>query len=63
MGPRGQPRGDLEALARAALALSHLALDLREEIEEVDLNPVIVRREGDGVVAVDGLVVLQAGDR
>ena len=63
MGSRGQPRGDLEALARATLALSHLALDLREEIEEVDLNPVIVRREGDGVVAVDGLVVLQVGDR
>ncbi|MEE9550174.1 MAG: acetate--CoA ligase family protein [Candidatus Binatia bacterium] len=63
LGTRGQPRGDLEALAQAILALSHLALDLREEVEEVDLNPVIVQREGEGVVAVDGLVVVRVGDR
>ncbi|MFQ5874313.1 MAG: acetate--CoA ligase family protein, partial [Dehalococcoidia bacterium] len=63
LGTRGQPRGDLEALAQAILALSHLALDLGEEVEEVDLNPVIVQREGEGVVAVDGLVVVRVGDR
>ncbi|MFQ5850398.1 MAG: acetate--CoA ligase family protein [Candidatus Binatia bacterium] len=63
MGTRGQPRGDLGALARAILALSRLALDLGEEIEEVDLNPVIVRPEGEGVVAVDGLVAVRVGNR
>ncbi|MBI4522188.1 MAG: acetate--CoA ligase family protein [Deltaproteobacteria bacterium] len=57
MGTRGRPRGDLEALARAILALSRLASEA-PGIEEIDLNPVIVRPEGEGVAAVDGLVVL-----
>lgn len=63
MGSRGRPAGDLEALCQATLALSRLALELEGEIAEVDLNPVIVRREGQGVVAVDGLVVLRAAVR
>lgn len=58
MGARGRPRGDLEALAKVILSLSRLALDL-EQVDEVDLNPVIVRPEGEGVVAVDGLVVVK----
>jgi succinyl-CoA synthetase beta subunit len=28
-------------------------------ITEAEVNPLLVRREGEGVVAVDGLVVLQ----
>lgn len=55
-GLRGQPRGDLEALARAVSALSQLALRPELRIAEIDVNPLLVRAEGEGVVAVDALV-------
>jgi acyl-CoA synthetase (NDP forming) len=58
-GARGRPRADIEELTQAILAVSRLALDFRQEIEELDLNPVVVCAEGKGVVAVDGLVVMR----
>ena len=54
-GYRGLPRGDLQALAHAVAALSQLAA--LDEIAEAEINPLIVKREGEGVVAVDGLIV------
>ena len=53
-GYRGQPRGDLDALAHAIVALSRLAHD--HAIAEAEINPLIVKT--DGVVAVDALVKL-----
>jgi len=62
-GWRGLPRGDCEALARAIRALSLLAcLDTRK-VAEAEINPLIVRAEGQGVVAVDGLVVFDDASR
>jgi acyl-CoA synthetase (NDP forming) len=55
-GFRGRPRGDLEALAAAVVALSNLAGATLVQVLEAELNPVIVRAEGEGVVAVDALV-------
>ena len=52
-GYRNRPRGDLEALAQALVALSQLAH--RPEVLEAEVNPLIVRAEGRGVVAVDAL--------
>ncbi|HWP57937.1 MAG TPA: acetate--CoA ligase family protein [Candidatus Acidoferrales bacterium] len=60
-GARGRPPGDTAALAAAIHSLAQLALDLQDSIEEIDLNPVIVLPEGQGVLAVDGLVVTRAG--
>jgi hypothetical protein len=37
--------------------LSWLAYDLRDEIAELDLNPVMVLPKGRGAFAVDALVV------
>jgi acyl-CoA synthetase (NDP forming) len=54
-GYRGRPRGDLAALAGAIVALSRLAT-LEPNLMEAELNPLIVRPEGQGVVAVDALV-------
>ena len=54
-GYRGMPKGDLEALARAVSALSQMAYV--EGVVEAEINPLIVKREGEGVVAVDGLIV------
>lgn len=56
-GFRGRPKGDLAALAQAIVALSCLAL-ADEPVAEAEVNPLMVRPEGDGVVAVDALVKL-----
>jgi acetate---CoA ligase (ADP-forming) len=54
-GFRGKPAGDLDALADALVALSQLAT--REPgVVEAEINPLIVRESGQGVVAVDALV-------
>jgi acyl-CoA synthetase (NDP forming) len=57
-GYRNLPRGDLDALARAVVAVSNLALVGGTTVLEAEINPLMVRAEGRGVVAVDGLVVL-----
>ena len=53
-GFRGRPKGDLDALADAIVAMSRLAQE--PSIVEAEINPLIVR--SDGVVAVDALVKL-----
>jgi acyl-CoA synthetase (NDP forming) len=53
-GYRGKQAGDLDALAQAIIALSRLAGDA--SIVEAEINPLIVRPAGKGVVAVDALV-------
>jgi acyl-CoA synthetase (NDP forming) len=55
-GYRGRPAGDLDALAHAIVALSRLADDA--SLAEAEINPLIVREAGGGVIAVDALVKL-----
>jgi acetate---CoA ligase (ADP-forming) len=55
-GYRGRPAGDLDALAHAIVALSRLADDA--SIVEAEINPLIVRPAGEGIIAVDALVKL-----
>lgn len=57
-GYRGRPPGDLLALVHAVLACTRYAEDNVDRLLELDLNPVIVRPAGCGVVAVDALVRL-----
>ena len=57
-GYRGQPKGDLEALAIAIARFSLLAQTTGRTILEAEINPLIVGAEGEGVAAVDGLIVL-----
>lgn len=54
-GFRGRPPGDLKALAKAVSAFSMLALDSEGQLAEAEINPLLVRRDGEGVVAVDAL--------
>lgn len=56
-GLRGKPRGDLDALARAIVQLSQLALRPELRIREAEVNPLMVLAEGQGVLAVDALVL------
>lgn len=55
---RGKPAGDLDAVAQAIVALSQLALDASIDVAEAEINPLLVRPAGEGVVAVDALVRL-----
>ena len=57
-GYRGKPAGDLDALAQAIVALSGLAVLPDLKVAEAEINPLIVRAAGEGVVAVDALVRL-----
>jgi succinyl-CoA synthetase beta subunit len=57
-GFRKLPRGDLSALANAVSAFSQLAAI--EEVLEAEINPLIVKGESEGVVAVDGLIIKSA---
>ncbi len=55
-GFRGQPAGDRAALTQACVRLAALAEREAARLVELDVNPVIVRPAGRGVVAVDALV-------
>ena len=57
-GYRGKPVGDLDALAQTLVALSQLAVVDGPTVAEAEVNPLIVRPKGEGVVAVDALVKL-----
>ena len=57
-GYRGRPTGDMPALAQAIVALSNLASQNAPPVLEAEINPLIVRAQGEGVVAVDVLVTL-----
>lgn len=56
-GLRGRPRGDLEALAHAVCSLSQLAVRPQLRVVEAEVNPLMVLPEGQGVLAVDDLVL------
>jgi acyl-CoA synthetase (NDP forming) len=56
-GYRGLPRGDLQALARAVVAISRLARLEGRPVREAEANPVIVKAAG--AVAVDALAILK----
>jgi acyl-CoA synthetase (NDP forming) len=58
-GVRGKPAGDVEALSDAIVAISNLAASLSDQINGIDINPLIVLPKGQGVVAVDAVVEIQ----
>jgi acyl-CoA synthetase (NDP forming) len=51
-GYRGAPPGDVDALVDTLLRLSQLAVDL-PELENLEMNPVLVRPAGHGVAVLD----------
>jgi acetyltransferase len=62
-GVRGAPPADRAALVQALVALSGLAETLGERLETVDVNPLLIRPAGQGVLALDALVVTKAPGR
>jgi len=57
-GYRGKPAGDIEAVIDAILSIAAFAEDHWEELQELDVNPLLVLPEGRGVVAVDALICM-----
>jgi acetate---CoA ligase (ADP-forming) len=56
-GARGRPRADLEAAARAVAALSRFAAAHAEAVSEIDINPLLLKAQGEGAVALDALLI------
>ena len=52
-GFRSRPSGDIAALLEAIVAFSQLAQ--RADVAEAEINPLLVRAQSEGVVAVDAL--------
>lgn len=58
-GYRALPPGDLEALAQAVQAVSWLAAVEAPLVMEAEINPLVVKPQGQGVVAVDGFILCE----
>ena len=54
-GARGRPKADVGALVDAIMKVQRLAVDLHDDVAELDINPLLVRPRG--AVALDALVV------
>ncbi|KHK90159.1 acetate--CoA ligase family protein [Novosphingobium malaysiense] len=59
-GYRGAPKADVKAAAQAIAALGDAVMAGGERLREVEINPLLVMPEGQGAVAVDALVLLNA---
>jgi len=57
-GVRGEAPADIEGIRDALMRLSQMAMEF-PEIVEADVNPLLVRPEGQGVVAVDARITIQ----
>jgi hypothetical protein len=58
-GFRGRPAADLGALADSLVRVSYLAMHMKGRLAELDINPLMVLPSGQGVKAVDALVVFR----
>ena len=59
-GYRNMPKGDILSLAASVVSISKLAFN--KNIKEAEINPLIVKRDKEGVVAVDGLIILKTNN-
>jgi acetate---CoA ligase (ADP-forming) len=58
-GVRGAPPADRAALADALVRLSDFAGRSGDSIESVDVNPLLVRADGQGATALDAMIVVR----
>ena len=58
-GFRGTPPADVAALADVLVSVSQMAAQLEGALSELDINPLMVLPEGQGVKAVDALAIFR----
>jgi acyl-CoA synthetase (NDP forming) len=58
-GYRGTAPVDLDAVCEAIARISEFAVDHADEVEEIDVNPLLARP--DGALALDALIVMRDG--
>lgn len=58
-GFRGRPLADVQAACDNVAALSHAALQLGPQAQDIEINPIQVRARGEGAFALDALVLVQ----
>ncbi|MFD9460278.1 acetate--CoA ligase family protein [Streptomyces sp. NPDC060027] len=56
-GVRGGPPVDVDALIEVVIRVQRMALELGDDIAELDINPLMVLPRGQGAVALDALVL------
>ncbi|MEV0241232.1 acetate--CoA ligase family protein [Streptomyces sp. NPDC050674] len=56
-GVRGRPPADRDALVEVVLRVQRMALELGDQLAELDINPLLVLPRGQGAVALDALAV------
>ncbi|MFJ8075444.1 acetate--CoA ligase family protein [Streptomyces sp. NPDC096176] len=56
-GVRGGPPVDVDALVEVVLRVQRMALELGDQLSELDVNPLMVLPRGQGAVALDALAV------
>jgi acyl-CoA synthetase (NDP forming) len=56
-GFRGAPLGDIEAVARTVSAVSRFIASFADRISEIEINPLAVRGQGHGCVALDCVLI------
>ncbi|MNL70227.1 hypothetical protein D3C87_1951940 [compost metagenome] len=59
-GFRGQPLADVEAAARTIAAVSRAAMAGGAALQELEINPLLVKPRGQGAVALDALLIATA---
>jgi len=56
-GYRGRPAGDVDALVQAVSAIANFGTAHASQLAELDVNPLLVLPAGQGVLAVDALII------
>jgi acetyltransferase len=60
-GIRGDPSCDLKAIHQVLISVSQLTMDFQDVISSIDINPLVVYPQGEGVKVLDCLFVKQSG--
>ena len=60
-GFRGRPPADIETIEKSLVCLSDLAVN-HPEIIELDINPLLVHKRGDGATAADCRIILKPSE-
>jgi len=58
-GYRGRPKADIDATVRAIDAIQQFAIANSGSLLELDVNPLLIGAQGEGVFAADARIVLK----